>query len=388
MASLWRRERSKYWTACFTTADGRRLKRSTRETDRRKAQKVADAYEHAAQVAASARQTRKVISELHLALTAQDLPQTTMREFVDRWISRKAPSVSVATLSSYKTASSRWIEHLGDQADGDIALISRGDVTAYRDAQAEVVSPRTVNHRMRCLRMIFRDAIRDGLCAEDPTEFVESVRTGNAQERRPFTLAELRKVMEIADDEWQSLILLGLYTGQRLGDLARLTWEDLDLVGRVLRIRTVKTGRLQRISVAPPLLRHLAAREKIIGEATGLMHPELGGTVLAQEGRVSTLSREFGDLLADAGLREQRDHQGRGSGRRGKRERYDLSFHSLRRTATSMLHEAGVPFAVAQEFIGHDSKDVHDSYVSIGEEALRSAADLLPEWDAIEEGEE
>jgi hypothetical protein len=36
-----------------------------------------------------------------------------------------------------------------------------------------------------------------------------------------------------------------------------------------------------------------------------------------------------------------------------------LSFHSLRRTATSLLHEAGVPRTVAQGLIGHDSEEVH-----------------------------
>ena len=33
----------------------------------------------------------------------------------------------------------------------------------------------------------------------------------------------------------------------------------------------------------------------------------------------------------------------------------ELSFHSLRRTATTLLHEAGVPPSVAQALIGHDS---------------------------------
>jgi integrase len=42
-------------------------------------------------------------------------------------------------------------------------------------------------------------------------------------ERRPFTIDELRAVLEVADDEWKSLIKFGLYTGQRLADIAALT---------------------------------------------------------------------------------------------------------------------------------------------------------------------
>jgi len=43
------------------------------------------------------------------------------------------------------------------------------------------------------------------------------------------------------------------------------------------------------------------------------------------------------------------------------------------------LHEAGVPAAVAQALIGHDSEAMHELYVSVGREALEKAAAALPE---------
>jgi integrase len=56
-----------------------------------------------------------------------------------------------------------------------------------------------------------------------------------------------------------------------------------------------------------------------------------------------------------------------------------LSFHSLRRTATTLLHEAGVPSAVAQALIGHDSEAMHGIYISVGREALEKATAASPE---------
>ena len=44
-----------------------------------------------------------------------------------------------------------------------------------------------------------------------------------------------------------------------------------------------------------------------------------------------------------------------------------------------LLHEAGVPAAVAQALIGHDSKAMHELNVSVGREALEKAAAPLPE---------
>jgi integrase len=56
-----------------------------------------------------------------------------------------------------------------------------------------------------------------------------------------------------------------------------------------------------------------------------------------------------------------------------------LSFHSLRRTARTLLHEAGIPAAVAQALIGHDSAAMHEIYISVGREALVKAAAAFPE---------
>jgi hypothetical protein len=55
-----------------------------------------------------------------------------------------------------------------------------------------------------------------------------------------------------------------------------------------------------------------------------------------------------------------------------------LSFHSLRRTATTLLHEAGIAGAVAQALIGHDSEAIHERYVNVGRDALQKAGLGVP----------
>ena len=52
--------------------------------------------------------------------------------------------------------------------------------------------------------------------------------------------------------EWGSLIRFGLYTGQRLADLACLTWVNLDLVRGEIRLKTRKTGRRMILPIALP----------------------------------------------------------------------------------------------------------------------------------------
>ena len=84
--------------------------------------------------------------------------------------------------------------------------------------------------------------------------------------------------------------------------------------------------------------------------------------------------------MASAGLVSSRSHQKKtdGLGRDGRRSQNDLSFHSLRHTATSLMKNAGISPAIVQEFVGHDSKAVSQHYTHIEFSSLRKAADAPP----------
>jgi site-specific recombinase XerD len=77
-------------------------------------------------------------------------------------------------------------------------------------------------------------------------------------------------------------------------------------------------------------------------------------------------------------LREARPHASRGIDRDAKRERPQVSFHSLRHSAVSLLKAAGIPHATVQELIGHESEAVSRQYTHVDEGALRQAARAFP----------
>jgi integrase len=228
--------------------------------------------------------------------------------------------------------------------------------------------------------MLFKSARRDHVCLDNPAEFIGPVRaSAKPANKRPFSLPELKAILAVADPEWRSLILFGLYTGQRLSDLASLTWHNLDLERGEVRLKTSKTGRTMIIPMAPALRAHIESLP-VGEEPQAPLHPR-ALTALSKTGKASALSGAFSDLLVQAGLRAKRaprNHRSRGIGHSGRRAINELSFHSLRRTATTLLHEAGVPSTVAQAVIGHDSEEVHSDYITIGREALRHAVNQFP----------
>ena len=234
--------------------------------------------------------------------------------------------------------------------------------------------------------MLFKSARRDCVCLDNPAEFIGTVRAAGgkpeqkrSEQKRPFTVSELQAILAGADPEWRSLILFGLYTGQRLSDLVTLGWNNIDLERGEVRLVTGKTNRRMIIPMAPPLRSHVESLPAG-DDPKAPLHPH-AFAILSRTGSASAISQAFSELLVQAGLRPRPvsvSHRSRGIGHSGRRKINALSFHSLRRTATTLLHEAGVPSTVAQALIGHDSEEVHTDYITVGREALRKAVNLFP----------
>jgi integrase len=56
----------------------------------------------------------------------------------------------------------------------------------------------------------------------------------------------------------------------------------------------------------------------------------------------------------------------------------EISFHSLRHTNVSLLKNAGVSDAVAQDLVGHESAEVSRLYTHIEDKTKRRAVNKLP----------
>jgi hypothetical protein len=72
------------------------------------------------------------------------------------------------------------------------------------------------------------------------------------------------------------------------------------------------------------------------------------GNTFAYSGPASAYSviAKLASLLASAGFRPPPERSGTRKGRNGRRTKNEISFHSLRHTAVSLLKDAGIPEAV------------------------------------------
>jgi integrase len=378
MATVIRQPGTRYWIAAFRDATGKQHRRSTGETSKTRALEVARQFERVSKGKGNRHRIRNTFAEFYREHFGMDLPFSSVQAYCENWLIPRKAETSIATYARYERTLSRFLDFVGADAQEDLNEVTPVQITAFRDYRLKEASTRSANLELKIVKMVFRGARLEGYLWQDPAEGVKTIKNRDPFFRRPFTVDELRSILAVADSEWQSLIKFGLYTGQRLSDLASLTWTQIDLDRDEIRLTTRKTGKSLLIPIAQPLREHLLALP-IRENPKAPVHRRSYEIIHAQNGRVGTLSNQFSELLVAAGLRPARTHQSRGIGRNGKRKGLDTSFHSLRHTAVPLLKDAGIPDAVVMALVGHETVAMSQRYTHVGKESLAKAAATLPE---------
>src|SRR5947207_8657459 len=202
------RQRSPYWICCYMAADGRRLKKSTKQTERTKALEVCLALERAEGMAArgilTETRARELIGEVLERTSGDTLPFYTAENWVRDWLRGKEISKAKNTHVKYSHTVESFIAHLGGRAKLNVAAISSKDIASFRDAQiASGKHPNTVHYLVKQLRIPFNAARRQGIITHNPAESVElpgKAKTADGSEatRDVFTLKQIKALMEAA----------------------------------------------------------------------------------------------------------------------------------------------------------------------------------------------
>jgi len=174
------------------------------------------------------------------------------------------------------------------------------------------------------------------------------------------------------------MVLMGLYTGQRLMDISTAKWGQLDLVNGVWSFVSSKTGRQMIVPIHPALLRHLNTIRMNKPAADDPVFPRANEKVV-RTGKTGQLSKEFHGILAKLGLAKHQSTKGHKKGRDTKRDMNPLSFHSFRGTMTSLLKEMGASQGVAMDIIGHDTPSISDHYTNISDGIKREWINKMPD---------
>lgn len=384
MASVWKHPKSPYWTACYTLPNGRRVKKSTKLREKKKALQAANILESEAVPRLTQTKARALAFHLYEKLSGQNIVTTSVAAFVEQWIARKKAEVSKGSARKYGEVAKHFLTFLGAAAQRSLDSITGREIAAFRDDMAARLSIGSTNVALKIVRIIFGDALKAKLIASNEAATVPVLKASTERAaRRPFTEAELRRLIAVAPPEWRAMILTGFYTGgQRIGDVARLTWQNVDLDNGELRFVTRKTHRSQVVPIAPPLLAALATLASS-DDPKAPLFPHAAEVLRASNDEyVGGLSNEFHEILVEAGLAVPHVHHKTGKGRSARRTMGALGFHSLRHTFTSWAKSVGIGSAIVQDMVGHDSAAISAHYTTIDDATKRTALGALPDLTA------
>ena len=269
------------------------------------------------------------------------------REWADRWMATKTPTLGPATQDLYRYLLRKHVvPRFGSMAVG---RITSAEVQAWlADLHRSELSPNTVAKAYRCLSGAMDGTVDAGLIARSPC----TLKGAGTERHAEIQIATPEQVAELAaavGPRWEALVFAAAYTGLRWGELAGLRRCDVDLERNLVTV-TRKLGEVNgQLSFSPP---KTAAGRRTIGMPSfvarslavhidlyalpgpeGLVFPSADGQPMR---RSNFRRRVWEPATAEVGMTGFR-------------------FHDLRHTAATLAAASGTSLKALMARIGHAS---------------------------------
>ena len=220
---------------------------------------------------------------------------------------------------------------------------------------------RTAQYTFAVIRQIFNYAkdrnIHDG---ESPTKRVKLQKFDNKRIRflSPDEAGAL--LDEIKKHSMQSyrMSLLSLYTGLRLGEICKLTWDCIDFQNSRILVIAPKNGEDRTVFMVPIV--HQMFSEMEHGDHNCLVFPSKTNE------KIIFVSKTFNRAV---------DHLGLNTGVTDRKKK--VVFHTLRHSCASQLAMSGADLPTIQNVLGHKTLAMTSRYSHLSNEHIKNALNRL-----------
>lgn len=224
------------------------------------------------------------------------------------------------------------------------------------------LSEKTINNQLAVLSKILHSANEWG-----SLNIVPKIRPMKAISQRLDFLSPLesfRLLQDRTEPKWHGMVLLGVRTGMRPGELAALSWENVNLAQRVITVRqsawrqqivSTKTNRERHIPMSDDVYEYLKNRSDRIG----LLFPRGDGGLTTDCLRGRIIDR----ICKRTGTRK-------------------ITWYTLRHTFASQLAAECAPLLAIKEMMGHASIGMTMRYAHLSADVSKSAVSLLQKAEA------
>jgi integrase len=261
----------------------------------------------------------------------------------------------------------RYKNHLKSELAGKLLNdISPLDLERLKKKlQTEGLSPATVKHCLVIVRQMFNKAIAWGFFKEEnPVRKIGLPKISNRRQRfLSYEEADqLLEHLDIRDRDTHDLALVSLHCGLRFGEIAALTWGDIDFVHDIISVRFSKSGEKREAYLTFEVKAVLEARMPQEARASDFIFTDDGGRPLRAAPsffKTAVKHLKFNEYVDD---RSQK-----------------VVFHTLRHTFASWLAMEGATLLEIKELLGHASTVMTERYSHLIPDRKRAAVMRLAE---------
>lgn len=285
----------------------------------------------------------------------------TIRALLPAWrTGRLADGRRVRGVASYITKVEQFLDWAGEITPGDLSddLIARYKVALHeRD-----LASGTIRHSLTVLRSLCGWCVEQGLLTSNPALRVQHPRV-EPPDPDPLTRAQIDQLIAAIDVAPQShkltwrrnrrAIMLGLYAGFRIAEIAELKWGDVDLARGeiIIRRKGGKGGKSRVVPICDELSAELLLAKR--HTAADAVIDQGDGTPLT----VKSCSHIYERWLATRGIA--------------------IHSHQLRKTFATELYVAGEDLATIQRPLGHTDPKTTMRYLGASAPKERAAVQKL-----------
>lgn len=270
-------------------------------------------------------------------------PEIPINSFFDRYLANCDVRLAQGTVIRYTNA----IKHLRQFFTTHypiqfISQVSKGAIqeyTIYRQKSKKKPKSKTINMELAVLRTAMIWALDNDWIEKNPASRIKMLKTNDAKTGQIITEEEINLLLEgckkIDDGLWfKQILIVLLNTGMRSGELLNLTWPDVDLDQKIIKIQ-------EKACWAPKTYaRDIPINHTVESVLTGLRMRQEGIWVFTYKGKKikdNALRKKLISLSKKVNLP------------------HITRIHDLRHTFASNLLMKGVDIPTVQALLGHKS---------------------------------
>lgn len=283
----------------------------------------------------------------------------TLDGYFEEW--QKVKECKANTLRSYV---STYKKHISGVLGGvKVQALERREIqNMIHDIQVKI-SVHTANYTLLVIKMILRDAVRDGIRLDNPAQYIKAIKDHEKPEaintiHRALNDEELKIFFKYAEDTiYLNFFKFQLYTGMRPGEVSALRYQDIDYKKNCIHItRTVTYDAEGKIDTGSPktynsrrdiplsenakqIIKNQQALNNLIRDSVlpinSILFPGVNGNMI----RCSSLDRGIERIL-----------------KRARKDGYEIEYfssHCFRDTFATLCVEQGMQAHVLQKILGH-----------------------------------